>query len=321
LGIDKQSVHKPIRKTTVVFFATAAAALWFSSAHAGSTDPLIEGAKLCTKQLPQYEKQHGIPAHLLSAIASTESGRYHNDLKIRIPWPWTINAEGRGYYFDNKAEAIAAVRKLQAQGVQSIDVGCMQVNLHHHPDAFTSLDEAFDPPHNIAYAAVFLRQLYEETGSWKEAAADYHSKTPAKGTSYVGRVYDSWQRLVEKLRLAKLQVPASSIVAMRDMRPGTSSYASKTGVVYASNLPKPTVQKIAALPEQEGRKIATYQPVRMNTVKLSKKDPPHNSDMMVVRPEIQTAAARVALPSTGVLRFDTPSLNDRKTGPNFIFND
>jgi hypothetical protein len=104
-----------------------------SSAHAGSTDPLIEGAKLCTKQLPQYEKQNGIPAHLLSAIAATESGRYHQDLKIRIPWPWTINAAGRGYYFESKQEAIAAVKKLRKQGVQSIDVGCMQVNLHHHP--------------------------------------------------------------------------------------------------------------------------------------------------------------------------------------------
>src|ERR1700712_3063188 len=105
-----------------------------------SSDALIEGAKLCTRQLPRYEREYGIPTHLLSAIASTESGRYHEGLRIRVPWPWTINAEGKGYFFDSKSQAIAAVRKLRAQGVQSIDVGCMQVNLHHHANAFASLD-------------------------------------------------------------------------------------------------------------------------------------------------------------------------------------
>lgn len=31
-------------------------------------------------------------------------------------------------------------------GVHSINVGCMQVNLIHHPDAFTSLDHAHRIP-------------------------------------------------------------------------------------------------------------------------------------------------------------------------------
>jgi hypothetical protein len=56
------------------------------------------------------------------------------------PWPWAIDADGVGQFFATKAQAVAAVAALQAQGVHSIDVGCMQVNLMHHPDAFTSLD-------------------------------------------------------------------------------------------------------------------------------------------------------------------------------------
>src|SRR5579871_5842432 len=112
------------------------------SAWAGAqvgVDPLIEGAKLCTSHLPRYEREYGIPTHLLSAIASTESGRYHEGLKLKLPWPWTINAEGKGYFFKNKEDAIAAVKKLRSHGIQKIDVGCMQVNLYHHPDAFSSL--------------------------------------------------------------------------------------------------------------------------------------------------------------------------------------
>ena len=44
-----------------------------------------------------------------------------------------MNAEGVGTYYPSKAAAIAAVEALQARGVQSADVGCMQVNLLHHP--------------------------------------------------------------------------------------------------------------------------------------------------------------------------------------------
>ena len=51
---------------------------------------LVEGAKLCTRYLPRHERQYGIPVHLLAAIASTESGRYHHALGLNLPWPWTI---------------------------------------------------------------------------------------------------------------------------------------------------------------------------------------------------------------------------------------
>ena len=33
------------------------------------------------------------------------------------PWPWTINAEGVGSFYETKAAAIAAVRDLQARGL------------------------------------------------------------------------------------------------------------------------------------------------------------------------------------------------------------
>ena len=40
------------------------------------------------------------------------------------PWPWAIDADGVGQFFATKAQAVAAVSALQAQGVHSIDVGC-----------------------------------------------------------------------------------------------------------------------------------------------------------------------------------------------------
>jgi hypothetical protein len=117
-------------------------------AHATAPrDALIDGARQCTQQFPQQERAQRIPLHLLAAISSTESGRWHKGLNMALPWPWTINVEGKGYYFNTKAEAVAKTEELLAAGKRSIDVGCMQVNLRHHPDAFASLNAAFDPGH------------------------------------------------------------------------------------------------------------------------------------------------------------------------------
>ncbi len=164
-----------------------------------AADSILQGAQACTRHLSRMEKLYNIPAHWLSAIASTESGRYHPKLGLAIPWPWTINVQGKGYWFNNKQEAIQAVRKFQKQGISSIDVGCMQVNLHYHGHHFTDLEQAFDPVYNIAYAAKFLSDNYTQLKSWRKATAAYHSKTPDRGKNYYRKVYTNWQKVLNRL--------------------------------------------------------------------------------------------------------------------------
>src|SRR5262249_11828069 len=98
------------------------------------------------------------------------------------------NADGQGYYFETKKDAIAFVQELQTRGVSMIDVGCMQVDLYYHPNAFASLDAAFDPATNVAYAARFLNELKSETGDWGVATQYYHSRNSYLGQVYAGRV-------------------------------------------------------------------------------------------------------------------------------------
>jgi soluble lytic murein transglycosylase-like protein len=129
---------------------------------------------------------------LLAAIGLVESGRRDPRTGQRHPWPWTVTAEGIGTYYPTKADAIAAVETLQAQGVTSIDVGCMQVNLQYHPDAFRSLDQAFDPGPNARYAARFLVSLHARLGDWPEAAAAYHSMTPGPNADYARLIAAVW---------------------------------------------------------------------------------------------------------------------------------
>jgi len=129
----------------------------------------------------------GIPDHLMSAIARVESGRRGANGQVN-PWPWSINVEGTDHIYDTREQAIAAVRGFRSAGVRSIDVGCMQINLLHHPDAFASLEQAFDPVVNTTYAAHFLKDLFEQTGSWPKATAGYHSLTQALGDPYQRKV-------------------------------------------------------------------------------------------------------------------------------------
>ena len=165
----------------------ALAALLVFTAAARADD-----AMLCRSAISAVETTHRIPDAFLSAIARVESGRPDKQTNGLVAWPWTINAEGVGSFYATKAEAVDAVRALQARGVRSIDVGCLQVNLLNHPEAFGSLDQAFDPVANASFAGRFLMSLFDKMGSWPLAAAAYHSQTPTIGAAYQRRVLAEW---------------------------------------------------------------------------------------------------------------------------------
>ncbi|MBM3586658.1 MAG: lytic transglycosylase domain-containing protein [Alphaproteobacteria bacterium] len=75
-----------------------------------------------------------------------------------------------------------------------IDVGCMQVNLHHHPNAFASLEQAFDPSTDARYAARFLTDLNGGRADWRQAAGHHHSQTPERAGPYGEKVLAAWEQ-------------------------------------------------------------------------------------------------------------------------------
>ena len=148
----------------------------------------------CRRMVGAAERQYRIPAQLLAALALTESGHWDAGQGAFVAWPWSVYAQGRGRHFADPSAAVAAVRALSAKGVRNIDVGCMQVNLHYHPDAFTDLDEALNPAANIDYAARLLRRLYRQHRSWTQAVAHYHSSTKALNMPYRRKVMKLWYK-------------------------------------------------------------------------------------------------------------------------------
>ncbi len=176
---------------------------------------------LCRTASAAAERLTGVPDRLMQTIGTVESRRREPGGAVSA-WPWTINAEGVGSFFNTKAEAIAAVTALRARGVQSIDVGCMQVNLMYHPAAFASLEEAFDPAANVRYAAKFLGQLFAETGDWNTAAAHYHSKTPDLALAYQRKV------LAQLPGAARVQAVSAEQLSL------TNAWSSTLGTAPAS---------------------------------------------------------------------------------------
>lgn len=187
----------------VAAMLAAAAALAFVPEARAAAPAVAPSA--CTRAVLAAEA--GLPSGILMALGFTEAGR-----KVAggaTIWPWTVNVEGEGHFFASKAEAIAFVREQQALGRRSIDVGCMQINLRWHPEAFASLDEAFDPARNVAYAARFLRELraaVPEPGmaGWMQAVGLYHSAVEAHAGPYRAQVDRYWQKLADPLVLASL---------------------------------------------------------------------------------------------------------------------
>ncbi len=179
---DRTGMHPPARRQTRLRMAPPEPAVVprAPSAHAATTG---DSFAHCVIEILHAQERYNIPGNILLGIGLQEAGVSRGG-RLTV-WPWAVNAAGEGRLFDSRAAAMGWVRERHASGVQSIDVGCMQINLRWHPNAFNTLEEGFDPFINVDYAARFLRGLYAETGDWMRAAGAYHSRTPDHAEVYL----------------------------------------------------------------------------------------------------------------------------------------
>jgi len=200
----------------------------------------------CALAASEAERAHGLPQGLLLAVGLIESGRPNPGTRRVEPWPWTINAAGTGQFFASKAEAAEAVGALEMRGVRSIDVGCFQVNVMHHPFAFASIAEALDPTANARYAAEFLSDLHSRLGAWPAAVAAYHSATPSLGESYRDAVLSAWQMggITPRERLTV----ADAAPVLAGMHVFVPSWAVRSPQPVAAGLPRVITPAVTGLP-------------------------------------------------------------------------
>lgn len=161
----------------------------------------------CLTATEQAARATGAPLAVLRALALTESG--HNWDGRYAPWPWTVNMQGKGLWFDTPDQALAYIRHHASRGARSFDVGCFQINHKWHGRAFGSISDMLDPQANALYAARFLTRLYHETGDWSRAAGAYHSRTPDKARRYRAR----FDRLLAQLSTRRTAPAAPKLAA------------------------------------------------------------------------------------------------------------
>lgn len=214
----------------------AFALLGASAARAAPVAPQALGDpwKICAAQAARHEAKHGLPRHLLAAVAKAESGRWDETNRANVAWPWTVTAGGEGKFFASAAEAITEVKRLKARGVTNIDVGCMQVNLFHHGRHFADIEQAMNPETNADYAARFLKTLRETSADWMEAAGRYHSSTPEKNAPYRAKIARLWDE-------TKRENPAAPPVAQLARAPGQAPILGATGGILRSAGPRAVV--------------------------------------------------------------------------------
>ncbi|HEY0275587.1 MAG TPA: transglycosylase SLT domain-containing protein [Paenirhodobacter sp.] len=178
-------------------------------AEARATGEMV--ASVCERAAEEAARRSGVPVSVLKAISLTETGRKAEG-GFR-PWPWTVNMEGAGHWFDTLAEARAYVQGEHARGAQSFDVGCFQINYRWHGEAFSSIDQMFEPLPNALYAARFLSELYAETGNWNDAAGAYHSRTKSFADKYAARFAQIRQNFIAEDRgLGPITVAQNRVV-------------------------------------------------------------------------------------------------------------
>jgi hypothetical protein len=217
-----------------------------AAGSAGSLPP--EPGEACRVAILGAAARYAIPASLMLAMSLVESGRTDPRTGARLAWPWTADIEGQDYRFASAAEAAAWLRAQQARHVRSIDTGCMQVNLMHHPDAFATAEQAFDPVTNAQYAARFLRSLYDGPAgrNWLRAAGFYHSQTPELAQRYEQQVALAMHG---PLPSAVLPIPGTGTVML-------ASAAAGGGQSLDNNAARARVLPLA--PGQVGRSLASY---------------------------------------------------------------
>ena len=186
---------------------------------------------VCETVALEAENAFNLPSGILTSIARVESGR-KTDTGVYRAWPWTINDNGKGLFFDTRKSAVDYIIEQKEFNNTHIDIGCMQISVKWHSHAFSSPESMLDPYTNIAYAAVFLEELYQTHGDWELAIKYYHSADTKKNIPYLQKVNAVWkgqpQPLVEPTTASSSIKISESLIKPEKVSIGPTSYPNIT---------------------------------------------------------------------------------------------
>lgn len=163
------NTRRSVFRAVQIFLALAAATV--ASTGQTNTDP----AEACVQAMRQAATETGVPLDALQEISRVSASE--GAPKQMQVWPWTVNLEGHGVWFDTENEALAYVFDHFRQGARQFDVGCFQLNYDWHARAFHTIEDMFDPLLNARQAAAHLSKLRNTHGTWPKAVRAYLDRT------------------------------------------------------------------------------------------------------------------------------------------------
>ncbi len=134
-------------------------------------------------------KTNDVDTSLILKIITHESKSYFKSQAQ--PWPWTLNINGKGYYFNSYSEAVEHANKALKSNPRRFGVGIGQIEWAFHKSRFKDVSEALNPIKNLQ---VVRDILYEGKkigiSNAYELAAYYHRpKRDSIAFEYADKVF------------------------------------------------------------------------------------------------------------------------------------
>ena len=120
--------------------------------------------------------EKGLDPYELYAIALVESRRIWTDGQVR-PWPYTLMINGKkntSVFMPDRESANTLLTLLLENGVNNVDVCCMQINLAIHMDRIEDPSQLFDLNTCVGIGADILKVAMNSTTDKELALGRYH---------------------------------------------------------------------------------------------------------------------------------------------------
>ncbi|NHO33439.1 transglycosylase SLT domain-containing protein [Acetobacter fallax] len=188
--------------------------------------PTMAAPMSCEQAATIVEHALDLPQGLLAIIGRVESGNH----------PLAVDVSGTPIQFARLDLAVDAVETMLHSGAfgarPHLDVGCFQINLGWHPDAFASVESSFDPLINGVAAGQLLRRLHVMTGDWHKAVARYHAASQ-EGARYASHVFRNYEALP---KIQQSPIPVATLDPVSQSAPKTAwrRYAGQLWIATAT---------------------------------------------------------------------------------------
>ena len=116
-----------------------------------------------------------LPVAVVRKILTHESKSFY--AQNAQPWPWTLNINGKGHYYDSIEDAVTAAQQALDSGARRLGVGLGQIEWSYHAGRFDNdIAMSLDPARNVSVVCDILEEGFNDSRvqTVRDLIAYYH---------------------------------------------------------------------------------------------------------------------------------------------------